>query len=581
MKQRSLGTGLLLVCLALAAGCAREPAAPPAAPPAPVQAWADFANAYLEDYFKAQPFSAVDAGRHEFDGLAPDWSAAGISKEIERLKRSRAEAQKYPASSLSPQQRFERDYLVGELNGDLFWLERAQFPFRNPAWYVDRLDPQVYLTRDYAPLEKRLEGYTAYARALPKLAADIRANLRTPLPKSFVERGVAGFGGYAEFFRDDVPQVFAAVKNPQLQAQFKQANDAAAKAMEELKTWLESERANATDDFALGEPMFLEMLKATEGVDVPLQDLVAAGRMDLERNTKALRDACALYLPNGTLAACVQKMGADKPRGGAVAGARQQLDELRKFVAEKKLVTIPTEDQAQVAESPPYNRANSAYINIPGPFEKPNVGWTYYVAPPDPTWTPEERAAYIPGKADLLFTSVHEVWPGHFLQFKHAHRNPSKFASLWIGYAFAEGWAHYTEEMMWDAGLGNGDPEQHIGQLSNALLRNVRYISAIGLHAQGMTLEESEKMFGERAFADPGTARQQAARGTYDPGYLVYTLGKLMIRKMRADWLAKQGLPADAPPQSWQAFHDQFLSYGGPQIPQVRKEMLGSDGSLL
>ncbi len=579
MTQR---LALLLTLLVLAA-CSREPAAPEAAtaPAAPAKPWAEFTAAYIEDYFRARPFSAVDAGRHEFDGQAPDWSAEGIATEISRLKAARAEAEKYDTASLSPPERFERDYFLSEVDDDLFWLERAQWPFRNPAWYLGRLDPEVYLSRDYAPLEKRMEGYIGYARALPKLAAAARANLRTPLPKTYVERGIGGFGGYAEFFRTDVPKIFASVKNPELQKQLAEANEAAAKAMQELKTWLESERTNATDDFALGEPLFLEMVRQTEGLDVTLQELVSAGRVDLERNTKALREACAKYLPNGTLEKCVAKMAANKSRGGPVQVAQQQLEELRDFVREKKLVSIPTEDQCRVAEAPPYNRANFAYINIPGPYEKPDVAWTYYVAPPDPSWSAEERAAYVPGRADLLFTSVHEVWPGHFLQFKHANLNPSKFIAMNIGYAYAEGWAHYTEEMMWEAGLGNGNPEEHIGQLTNALVRNVRYISAIGLHAQGMTLEESETMFRERALADPGTARQQAARGTYDPAYLNYTLGKLMIRKMRADWLVKQGLPADAPPGKWQAFHDQFLSYGGPPIPLVRREMLGTDGSLL
>jgi hypothetical protein len=579
MTQR---LALLLTLLVLAA-CSREPAAPEAAtaPAAPAKPWAEFTAAYIEDYFRARPFSAVDAGRHEFDGQAPDWSAEGIATEISRLKAARAEAEKYDTASLSPPERFERDYFLSEVDDDLFWLERAQWPFRNPAWYLGRLDPEVYLSRDYAPLEKRMEGYIGYARALPKLAAAARANLRTPLPKTYVERGIGGFGGYAEFFRTDVPKIFASVKNPELQKQLAEANEAAAKAMQELKTWLESERTNATDDFALGEPLFLEMVRQTEGLNVTLQELVSAGRVDLERNTKALREACAKYLPNGTLEKCVAKMAANKSRGGPVQVAQQQLEELRDFVREKKLVSIPTEDQCRVAEAPPYNRANFAYINIPGPYEKPDVAWTYYVAPPDPSWSAEERAAYVPGRADLLFTSVHEVWPGHFLQFKHANLNPSKFIAMNIGYAYAEGWAHYTEEMMWEAGLGNGNPEEHIGQLTNALVRNVRYISAIGLHAQGMTLEESETMFRERALADPGTARQQAARGTYDPAYLNYTLGKLMIRKMRADWLVKQGLPADAPPGKWQAFHDQFLSYGGPPIPLVRREMLGTDGSLL
>jgi uncharacterized protein (DUF885 family) len=177
---------------------------------------------------------------------------------------------------------------------------------------------------------------------------------------------------------------------------------------------------------------------------------------------------------------------------------------------------------------------------------------------------------------------VHEVWPGHFLQFLHSNRNPSKIASIWVGYAYAEGWAHYGEEMMWEEGLGNGDPEQHVGQITAALLRDVRFLSAIGLHTGKMTVAESERMFQERAFQDPGSARQQAARGTYDPAYLKYTLGKLMIRKLRSDWVARQpaaGAGGD-PRRYWRAFHDQFLSYGGPPIPMVRAAMVGEGGSL-
>lgn len=180
------------------------------------------------------------------------------------------------------------------------------------------------------------------------------------------------------------------------------------------------------------------------------------------------------------------------------------------------------------------------------------------------------QEAFIPGKKDLLFTSIHEVMPGHFLQFLHANRSPSLFGRVFVGYAFAEGWAHYTEEMMWEAGLNEGDPETQIGQLSNALLRNCRYLSAIRLHSGRMTQEQSEQMFREECYQDEGNARQQAARGTYDPAYLNYTMGKLLIRKLRADWTASRGGRA-----AWKAFHDEFLSYGGPPIPLVRQQMMG------
>jgi uncharacterized protein (DUF885 family) len=169
-----------------------------------------------------------------------------------------------------------------------------------------------------------------------------------------------------------------------------------------------------------------------------------------------------------------------------------------------------------------------------------------------------------------MFTSAHEVWPGHFLQFLHANRSQWTFGRLFVGYAYAEGWAHYTEEMMFDAGIDGATPEVHIGQLTNALLRNVRFLSAISLHTGGMSMQESEQMFRDEAFQDPGNARQQAARGTYDPGYLNYTMGKLMIMQLREDWTATHGGA-----KAWKDFHDEFLGYGGPPIPLVRAQMLG------
>lgn len=572
-----------LIAVVAGVACSGPPAAVPAsAGHEPAQdAWRAYAAGFIEEYLKSQPFFAVKAGRHEYDGQMPDYSAAGFAAQVERLKTWRAAASAFDAGKLSPDERFEREHLLAVLDTDLYWLDRARFPFTNPVWYLDRLDPDVYLTRNYAPLPKRLQGYLGYARAIPKIAADIRANLSTPLPATFIERGIAGFGGFADFYRHDVPRVFAAVGDPQAQKDLRDANENAARAMESLKGWLESERAQASGNFALGEPKFLEMLKATERVEVPLAQLLALGRADLQRNTQALRAACALYLPKATLSGCVQKVQADKPSGGAVAGARAQLDALRNFVIARHIVSLPSDEQAQVAEAPPYNRSNGAYISIPGPYEK-NVPYTYYIAPPDPAWSAAERAAYIPGKATLLYISVHEVWPGHFQQFLHSNRNPAKSAALWVSYAYQEGWAHYSEELMWEEGLGDSDPEQHIGQLIEALLRNVRFLSAIGLHTAGMTVAESERMFREQGFQDPGNARQQAARGTYDPEYLKYTLGKLMIRKLRSDWVAQQPGAAAAPDLRiyWQAFHDKFLSYGGPPIPLLRTAMLGEGGSL-
>jgi len=377
--------------------------------------------------------------------------------------------------------------------------------------------------------------------------------------------------GMVGYLNDTVPGLFADVEDEQLQRQFAAANSAAAEAAQRMADWLDGLRATATEDYALGEEAFLKMLSATQGVDITLEDLKAAGQADLDRNLNMLFEACAEFAPGASTEDCVAKAQANKSPEGAVGGAQRQLPMLKKFVEDNGLVSIPGTEDALVDEAPPHRRFNFAYISIPGPFEK-GLPSTYYIAPPDPTWSEEDQKAYVVGEADLLAVSAHEVWPGHFLQYLHSNRTENNIGRHFGTYTFSEGWAHYTEEMMWDAGLGDGDPETHIGQLINALMRNVRYMSAIGLHTEGMTIEESQAMFREKAFKDMGNASQQAYRGTYDPGYLNYTLGKLMINKLRDDWTNGRGGR-----EAWGKYHDQFLSYGQPPIPLVRKIMLGDD----
>jgi uncharacterized protein (DUF885 family) len=565
--------------LVLVVGCRSSemrPALMPPAPAPPVPAvvpaaetdWHAFVDAFIEETLAARPSFAVKLGRHEFDGRVPDLSADGIAAEIARVQQALEQARGFEDGSLNQAQRFERSYLVAQLEGELFWLVDAAWPARNPLFYLEHIDPEVYVTRAYAPLADRLRAYTVLARNVPLVIEQMRANLRTPMPRTYAARGRDMAGNLAEFLRKDVPAVFAAVDDAELQAGMVEANGAAATALDELARWFKAEEARGTTDFALGPDLFARMLAKTEGVTTPLDELERLGRADLERNRAALVTACAKVAPRRPLAACVAVINGEKPREGPVLRARSQLAELETFLQASDLVSIPGKERATVEEAPPYNRWNAAYISIPGPYEQ-DLPAVYYIAPPDPSWSAAERKAYVPGEADLLFVSVHEVWPGHFLQFLHANRAPSKIGRLFVGYAFAEGWAHYAEEMMWDAGLSAGDERAHIGQLLNALLRNVRFLSAIGLHTRGMTVAQSERMFREQAFQDPGNARQQAARGTFDPGYLNYTLGKLMIRKLRDDWTASRGGR-----QAWKQFHDLLLSYGGPPLPLVRRALL-------
>jgi hypothetical protein len=536
--------------------------------------WDRFVSGFIETYFEANPLFAAYQGRHEYDGLFPDWSEAGLSRWMARLHQLRDSAAAFAIDSSNASGHLERDYVIAVIDRDLFWGERADLPHRNPEFYTGGLDPNVYLAREYAPLPERMGAFTRYATNLPTALAHARNNLRTPMPKAYARIGQGRIAGLAEYLEGSVPAVFASVSDTALQRQFATANAGAAKALRELSAWFGQQEKQGTDDFALGPERFTEMLRMTEAVDLPLDSLERRGREDMDRNLAALKEACGRYAAGQSIQRCVARMNAHKAPGSSVQAAMHQLDTLEAFVRAKNLVSVPGSERALVRESPPYQRFNFAYIDIPGPYEK-NLPSIYYISPPDPAWPKAEQEAYVPGAADLLFTSVHEVWPGHFLNFLHSNRARSKFGQVFVGYAFAEGWAHYTEEMMWEAGLSNGDPETHIGQLMNALLRNARYLSAIGLHTKGMTIAESERLFREQAYQDPGNARQQAARGTYDPAYLNYTLGKLMIRKLREDWTSTRG-GRDA----WHDFHDRFLSYGGPPIPLVRRAMVGAGPAL-
>ena len=538
-------------------------------PGSPAASWGRFVNQYIEDYFVAHPAFAVGQGRHEFDGQLPDWSAQSLSRETVRLHQAREDALNFSAEDLGEVGQYQREYLMAAIDRALFWLEKAEWPFVNPAYYLNSLDPSPYITLTYAPLEERIKSYTRYAQNIPKAVEQIRTNLRMPMARTRLEYGIDSFGGFADYFSKDVPLVFAAVEDEQLQREFAEANTVAAAVMTELTDWLKSNLGTATQDFALGPELFRQMIYDTERVDVKLEELEAIGHTDMHRNQLALGEACAEFAPGESIRSCFARMASRKPSGGPVETARLQLEETRAFLIEQALVTIPGNEEALVAESPPYARSNLAYINIPGPYEK-NQPSTYYISPPNPAWSAEVQQAYIPGESDLLFISVHEVWPGHFLNFTHANRAAWDFGRVFVTYAFGEGWAHYSEELVVEAGLRGASPETRIGQLGNALLRNARFLSAIGLHARGMTVEESEKFFMEEAYQDQGTAQQQAARGTYDPAYLNYTMGKLMIRALRDDWTAGRG-QRDA----WREFHDTFLSFGGPPIPLVRARMMG------
>ena len=521
--------------------------------------------------FEANPLFAVYQGRHEFDGRFPDWSDAGLQKWIRRLHQLRDSAAAFPIDSSDAARGLEREYLLAVTDRDLFWHERADWPHRNPNWYTDQIDPNVYLTRPYAPLTERMRAFTRWARGLPRALRQMRANLQTPMPTAYADIGRGRIGGMVSFLQTDVPLAFDSVTDSVTRRDFASANSAAILALKEAEAWLATEQKRGTTSFALGPELFRDMLRSTERVDFSLDTLEARGRADLESNLAALRSACSEFARGATLRRCVERM--QRPQAGARgrgrrAGAARHTGGVR---PSRRYRLDSGRERALVRESPPVPALQLRLHRHPGPLREEHAlhllhrpAGSYLVSGRTGGLRPRGRRPPLyqrPRGVAGALSELPALEPGQ-VQVRPDLRRLCLCGGL--------GPLHRRDDAG-RSGLGEGDPEVHIGQLSNALLRNARYLSAIGLHTKGMTVAESERMFRDQAFQDPGNARQQAARGTYDPAYLNYTMGKLMILKLREDWTRDRGGR-----EAWKQFHDAFLSYGGPPIPLVRRAMLGS-----
>ena len=541
-------------------------------------AWERFTDEFVEWHFDTAPTAAVWAGLHEYDGQLPDVSPQAIERRAEMLREyARRAREEFSGDSLTDGEELERQHLIATIEGRLFGVEVAEYHRRNPAWYAGALSPSVYVSRDYAAKDVRLKALSAHLEKLPAYLRQMRETLDPPFPRPFVRTALVRFSGLASHLRDEVPALFAEVGDEELQGAFVEALGPAVAALQDMEGWLELRLEDATDDFALGEERYRELLWRAYRIDLDWRTLKNVAQRGLHRNLERLRVTCNAVDPEITVADCAARVRDDKPEAGAVARANEQLPELKAFLLAANIVGIPSDEVAYVAEAPAYRRTNSAYITIPGPYET-GLPAVYYIAGPDPEWPAAMRLQYVPGEADLLNTSVHEVWPGHFLQSLYAQRSSNRMGRLFRNGMLSEGWAHYAEELMQEAGLGAGQPLIRVGQLLDALMRDVRFLSSIGLHVEGMSVESSQRMFTELAHLDPGNAQQQALRGTYDPNYFIYTLGKLIIIKMREDWTADRGGRA-----AWKAFHETLLSYGSAPLPVLRKAMLGPEhpGPLL
>ena len=563
-----------LLCLLLCAhaACGARPGGPAEGEEARFHAEAE---AFYEKHLTFRPHDAIELGLHRFDGKLPDRSAAGLAAEIERLHRAEAAFRAYDPARLSPLASLEREILISEIRGKLFDLEVRREPWRNPMFYTEELDLSPYVTRPYAPVTERAKALFSVCAEAPRYLAEARANLEKRLAVTFLDTALLQVKGHIEFARDDVPKAMTGLDAARAK-ELVECMDDLAEELSSFRDFLDARHGEATADFALGERAFLRMLEETQGVKTDFATLEKLAQADLERNLAAMAEAARQIDPRRSTREVVLAQAEDRLSGKEMlAEAGRQAEAMRKLIVDKEIVSIPSDLIAEVRESPPFMRWNAAFLDPVGPFETARLTSFYYISPPDPSWPAAEQKAYLIPRADLLFTTIHEVWPGHFLHHLHIARSPSPIVKSFCTYSTSEGWAHYVEEMMFEQGAGGGDPRYHIGQLKEALLRNVRFVSALGLHGRAMTVDYSTRLFMEKGYVDAANARQQAVRGTFDPMYLSYTVGKLILRKLHADWKARRERAGQ--PAPLKAFHDEVLSYGCAPLPVIRARMLGPD----
>ncbi len=520
------------------------------------------------------PGAAVYLGKHEYDGVVPDLSEGAVEAQLDRLRGLRGRLDSL--EGLDAEQVLDRSQLVAAVDSTLIAWERIRGWRVNPMTAIPLLDITPYLTRDYAPFAHRAGQAAAVLDQAPRLLDQARTCLEPPVPAVFAEWAIRLASGMADSLIGDLPGQAAAAGDRQAAGGLVAAGEAAAAALHDYAAWVETDLLpGAVGDFAVGGAVLEEMLRRAELVDLDLDALLAMGEADLDANLEALRTAAAEVDPGASPAEVyrAQVASVHPPGGDLVGAAAAMLEEIRSFLVERSIITIPSEVRAKVAETPRHLRWALAMMDTPGPYETVATDAYYYVTPAEADWDAAKTEEWL-GALNLHALediSIHEVYPGHYVQFLHFDAAPTEVSRRVVSYAFVEGWAHYAEQMMWEEGYRGGDPRFRMAQLVEALVRNCRFVAAIRMHAHGMTLDEATRLFVDHAFYEETPARAEAERGAFDPGYYSYTLGKLQILKLREDVRREAGSGFDL-----RTFHDRLLSRGAPPVELMRSVMLPS-----
>ena len=545
------------------------------------------AEEYIKTYLAAHPLQGTALGLHEYDGKITDYSRLALDAELSRLRRFDDRLAKFDPTKLSARQSIDLRILQAAVKRDLFEMQEMSIFERNPMVYARAADVNVYIKRNFAPLEDRVRSLVAIESQIPNILIAARTNLNEKLPKPFVELAIQIARGSADFLKKDLVAAVGSVKDEQLRAAFQEANRKAANALNDYAAWLEREKLpKASLDFALGEEKFGRFLTQTELVDLPPQKILEIGLAQLKAEQDAFAEAAKKIDPNKSPIEVFKQIQSEHPTPDKlIPDVAKDLDKIRKYVLSHHLVNIPSDVRAKVKETPQYLRATSfASMDTPGPFEKRATEAYYYVTPTEHDWPEKQKQEWLTAfnyyTSDVV--SIHEAYPGHYVQFLHLNASPaSKVEKIFGSYAFIEGWAHYCEKMMLDEGFGGSTSstpteedvkraaKYRMAQADEALLRLCRLCVSIKMHTQNMSLDEATKFCQDNCYYEEKPARQEAMRGTFDPGYLNYTLGKLQILKLRDDYKTQEGDDF-----SIQKFHNELLNHGMPPIRLLREIML-------
>lgn len=450
------------------------------------------------------------------------------------------------------------------LENPLFDLRESRDYDLNPMVYFVYLSLTAYTVREYAPLAIRAEAIFRHLAAVPVFLSRGLERLEPELPAPFVHLAIGMSRGIESNYRT-IETILRPLGDAPL-ARLREVRDPAVVAVQEFANRLERDwLPRVTNEFALGPDRFQKLLWVRERVGAPIADLLAAGRADLERNQARLRAIGAGAHPPTDGQGLLQRAAQTHPTSGELlARARGFVEETQRFVEEKQLATLPQPAVCRVEETPEFHRElSTASLNPPGAFDASGAEGIYFVTPVDPAWTPETQEEWLRSFNDSVLRNVtaHEVYPGHYLQFLHFRQLPRNLArKTFLSGAFVEGWAHYAEQLAVEQGLGAGAPEAEAAQLHDALLRDCRLIASVGLHTQGMTVDQATGLFEREGYCERIVAQREAVRGTFDPVYFGYTLGKLAILDVRRKHLdSRFG-------GSLRAFHDRLLGFGAPPV---------------